>query len=437
MKRGNKARCNLSKKKGLKSIKRYWKILGPGLTTGAADDDPSGIATYSQMGAAKGNGLLWLSVFTFPLMGVVQEMCARIGLVTGTGLAANIKKHYTKNILYICTWLLVFANVLNIGADLSMMAGSMKLILPHIPFAAFVIFFALLSLSLQVFIPYKHYSKYLKYLTLVLFAYIITAFTIKINWGEVLQSAVFPVIEFTKSEIILIAAAFGTTISPYLFFWQTSQEVEEKIAQGDTSIKKRKKDLHPKDIKNMRIDVWSGILLSNLVMFFIIVVSAATLHTVGITNINSAAEAAGALRPLAGELAFLLFAVGVVGTGLLAIPVLAGSASYTVSESYGFKRYGMHERFSGAHFYYGVIILAMVVGIILNFVGFHPIKILIYSAVLNAIISPIFLFLIVKMSSNKKIMGRYVNGFKAKAFGFFVVGVMLLVSIVSLLYLLV
>ncbi|MGH2562891.1 MAG: Nramp family divalent metal transporter, partial [Ginsengibacter sp.] len=394
--------------KPVKKAREYWKILGPGLVTGAADDDPSGIATYSQAGAQNGFGLIWLSLFSLPLMGVVQEMCARIGLATGVGLAANIRKHYSRKVLYVCTALLLAANVFNIGADLGAMAAGVKLIFPFLSFTFLVLLFATLSLSLQIYIPYKKYSKYLKYLTFILFAYVIASFFVKMNWAEALQHTVIPTFSFSRNEIILLCAVVGTTISPYLFFWQSSQEVEEQILHGEKTQKSRRAGTTGEVIKNMRTDVWSGMFLSNLIMFFIIAVCAATLFRGGITNIVTAADAATALRPFAGGFAFTLFALGILGTGLLAIPVLAGSASYAISESFGWKE-GLFRKLKQATAFYGVIIFAVVLGVIFNFVGLNPIKALIYSAVLNGIISPLMIFLIVRLSGDEKIMGDFKN----------------------------
>lgn len=398
----------IAEEKPVKVAREYWKNLGPGLVTGAADDDPSGIATYSQMGASHGFGLLWLSIFSFPLMVIVQEMCARIGLATGVGLAANIKKYYSKKILYFSTLLLLFANVFNIGADLGAMAKSTQLIFPNTSFALLIFFFAFFSLFLQVFVPYKKYSKYLKYLTFVLFAYIVSAFFVKIDWMEVLKFTFVPSFTFSKDILILICAALGTTISPYLFFWQSSQEVEEQILHGEKTIEARQNGTTREDIKNMRIDVWSGMLVSNLIMFFIIVVCAATLFGNGITNVATASDAASALRPFAGDFAFVLFALGIIGTGLLAIPVLAGASSYAISESFGWKM-GLYRKLKQATSFYGVIIVAMVLGILLNFVGLDPIKALIYSAILNGIISPIMIFFIVHLSQKEEVMGNFKN----------------------------
>ncbi len=409
---GDELKHDIAKKiadeKPIKAAVDYWKNLGPGLTTGAADDDPSGIATYSQMGASQGFGLIWLALFSFPLMGVVQEMCARIGLTTGVGLAANIRKHYSKKILYICTTLLLFANVFNIGADLGAMAKGTQLIFPNFSFTFLIFIFAIVSLFLQIFISYKKYAKYLKYLTFVLFAYVISAFSVKINWMEVLRNTIIPGFHFSKEVVILICAALGTTISPYLFFWQSSQEVEEEILKGEKTVEMRRAKNTEQDMKKMRVDVWSGMFVSNLIMFFIIAACAATLFANGITDIKTASDAAVALRPFAGNFAFMLFALGILGTGLLAIPVLAGSASYAISESLGWKT-GLYRKLKKATSFYGVIIIAMTLGIILNFIGIDPIKALIYSAVLNGVISPFMLFFIVRLSGDGEIMANFKN----------------------------
>jgi len=425
---------DIKEEKPVKLAREYWKILGPGMTTGAADDDPSGIATYSQTGAATGFSLIWLSVITYPLMGVVQEMCARIGLATGLGLAANIKRYYSKKILYLCTVLLLFANVFNIGANLGAMAEATQLLVPGINFALLVVGFAVFSLGLQVFVPYKRYAKYLKYLALVLLTYIFSAISIKMNWGDVLVHAVIPNLDFSRETIILVCAILGTTISPYLFFWQTSQEVEEQILKGEKTEAERREDTTSLDIRDMRIDVWSGMFISNMVMFFIIATCAATLYANGIFNINTASEAAQALRPFAGDFAYILFAVGILGTGFLSIPVLAGSASYAVSESFGWKQ-GLYRKLKQATSFYGVIIMAMVLGILLNFIGLNPIKTLIYSAVLNGLISPVILFLIVLISSDENIMGQWKSGAWSRVFGWATVLIMSLVSFTTLFFL--
>lgn len=413
---------SLPSSKSAKKARQYWNILGPGLTTGAADDDPSGIATYSQTGAQYGFQLLWLSAFTFPLMALVQEMCARIGMVTGRGLASNIRTHFSKRVLYICTILLFAANAFNIGADLGAMAKAVQLLHGGINYSLLVIGFAVLILLLQIFLPYAKYAHYLKWLAMVLLAYVASAILAHLNWGTVLHKAVTPAIHWNKDQLLLICAILGTTISPYLFFWQTSQEVEEQILDGKKSLASRQ-GTTSKALKNMRIDVWSGMLLSNLVMFFIIAACGAILFPKGITHIQTASDAAEALRPFAGNLTYLLFSVGIIGTGLLAIPVLAGSSSYAISESFKWKE-GLYRKLGQAHAFYGMLILSMFVGLGLNFVGIDPIKALIYSAVANGIVAPLVLALIVIISSNGKIMGEWVNKRPITWLGWIITGLM-------------
>lgn len=393
--------------KTLQRGKDYWHTLGPGLTTGASDDDPSGIATYSQVGAKYGFSFLWLAAFTFPLMAVVQEMCARIGLVTGRGLASNIRLMFSPRVLYISTTLLFAANAFNIGADLGAMAAGVKLLIPQMGTTVLVIGFSILMLVLQIFTPYARYAKYLKWLALVLLSYILSAILAHLDWSTILKHAFVPSISFTKDQLLLICAVLGTTISPYLFFWQTSQEVEDEIVQGKTTIAMRQ-GTDKQSVKNMRVDVWSGMFLSNIVMFFIVAACGGILYPHGITNIASAADAAKALEPFAGSATHLLFAVGIIGTGLLAIPVLAGSSSYAIAESLH-KPSSLGKKLSQAKVFYGMIIISMLVGLGMNFVGINPIKALIYSAVANGIVAPVVLVLIVLISSNKKVMGEWVN----------------------------
>ena len=391
----------------LKKAKNYWYMLGPGLTTGASDDDPSGIATYSQSGAQSGFGLLWLAAFTFPLMGVVQEMCARIGLVTGRGLAGNIRTHFGKRVLYLTTLFLFAANTFNIGADIGALASATQLLRPSLNFALLVVGFTVFILLLQIFTPYIRYAKYLKWLALILFAYIFSAILAHPNWHTVLKNSIIPHLTFSKDELLIVCAILGTTITPYLFFWQTSQEVEEEIASGQTTIKSRMGS-DQKQINSMRIDVWSGMFLSNIVMFFIIAACATVLFQHGITNINSASQAAQALRPFAGNQTYWLFAIGILGVGLLAIPVMAGSSAYAISESLG-KQQGLNNKLKQGYAFYGSIIISMLVGLGLNFVGLNPIKALIYSAVLNGVVAPIIIIEIVLIASSKRIMGEWKN----------------------------
>jgi NRAMP (natural resistance-associated macrophage protein)-like metal ion transporter len=416
--------------KTVKKAEDYWHNLGPGLTTGASDDDPSGIATYSQAGAKYGFQFLWLATFTFPLMAIVQEMCARIGMVTGRGLAGNIRMHFSKRLLYTSTLLLFAANAFNIGADLGAMAKAVQLIAPGWNFYTIVIGFSIFSLGLQIFTPYKRYAKYLKWLALVLLSYIASAILARLDWGEILRSAAVPSISFGKDQLLLICAVLGTTISPYLFFWQTSQEVEDEISAGNLSIASRE-GTDKKAIKNMRIDVWSGMFLSNVVMFFIIAACGALLYKNGITEITSAAQAAEALRPFAGEATYYLFAIGIIGTGLLAIPVLAGSSSYALAESFKWRG-GLSSKLKQAHAFYGTIIFSMLIGLSINFIGLDPIKALIYSAVFNGIVAPLVLIPIVLISSNKKVMGEWTNHRSTSIIGWMVVGLMSLSGLAAI-----
>lgn len=392
----------------LKKAHSYWVNLGPGLITGAADDDPSGIATYSQAGTQYGFQLLWLSLFTFPLMAIVQEMCARIGLTTGRGLAGNIRINYPKWVLYTCAFLLFIANTINIGADIGAMAKGVQLFAPDMNFVLLAILFTLFSLMLQIFMPYEIYAKYLKYLVFVLLSYVATVVIVTNNPIPLLFHTIIPSITFSKNQIFLITGILGTTISPYLFFWQTSHEVEEDILHGKTSLRLRQEAISNIEVKSMRIDIWSGMFLSNLIMFSIIATCATVLYTHGITNLTTAADAARALKPLAGNYAFLLFGIGIIGMGLLAIPVLAGSVAYTVAESFMWKQ-GLYRKLKEARAFYGVLIFSMLIGLALNFLGFDPIKMLIYSAVANGLVAPVILFLIVQMTSNPKVVKERIS----------------------------
>ncbi len=412
----------LSGQEPLRRARNYWYLLGPGLTTGASDDDPSGIATYSQAGAQFGFGLLWLAAFTFPLMAVVQEMCARIGLVTGRGLASNIRRHFGTKVLYFSTICLFAANTFNIGADIGAMANAVQLLRPHYNLGILVVGITIFILLLQVFTPYVKYARYLKWLALVLFAYILSAILAHPNWGNVIKHSIIPHVSFNKDEILLICAILGTTITPYLFFWQTSQEIEEEIAIGQITIKQRE-GCSPEDVKKMRVDVWSGMFLSNVVMFFIIAACGSVLFAHGITNISTASQAAEALRPFAGNATYWLFALGIIGMGLLAIPVLAGSSAYAISESLG-KRQGLNNKLKQGYSFYGVIIISMLVGLSLNFIGLNPIKALIYSAVLNGVVAPIILVLILLIARNKRVMGEWANSKVSGAFGWALTGLM-------------
>ncbi len=393
----------------MNKIRKLLKTLGPGFITGASDDDPSGIATYSQTGAQFGYTQLWTAFFSIPFMIVIQEMCGRIGLVTGKGLAGVIRHFYPKSILYFTVTLLLIANTVNIGADLGAMAESAQLLL-GIPFIFWLIGMTVLTLSLEVFLSYKIYSRFLKYLTLSLFAYIITVFIVHQDWKNVLTSTIVPSFSFSKEYILNIVAIFGTTLSPYLFFWQANEEVEEEIEEGKLkTMDVGRPKLSGEEIPQMRADTAMGMIFSNLIMFFIIVTTASTLNSHGVTSIETAAQAATALKPFAGDYAFFLFALGIIGTGLLAVPVLAGSASYAVAESFGWHA-GLYRKFQQAHGFYGVITIATLIGLLVNFTSIKPFTMLYYTAILNGLCAPILMILILLISNNKKILGKHTNG---------------------------
>jgi len=426
-----KVTSDIEGQKIVKDAENYWKQLGPGLISGAADDDPSGVASYSQIGAKFGFQYLWLSFFSLPLVIAIQEMCARIGIVTGRGLASNIKIHFPKYVIYILSFLLLIANVFNIGADLGAMAKSTQLFVPNVSFFILLVIFTAISLGLQIYIPYARYAKFLKWISLSLFAYVITAFLVRIGLKEVAIHTFIPSMSFNKDVFILVCAFLGTTISPYLFFWQTSQEIEEKILKGGTTIKLRETEVSKSEIGRMRIDVTSGMIFSNLVSFFIIATCAATLWKGGITNIATASDAAQALRPLAGEGAYLLFALGIIGTGILGVPVLAGSAAYALSESFNFK-YGLYRKLKGAYAFYGIIIFSMLIGFVMNLLGLDMIRTLIYAAVINGILAPIIMIFILLISGSEKIMGTYKNSPLITTVGWIATVLMSLVAIATI-----
>lgn len=413
----------------LKKGKFYWQRLGPGIITGAADDDPSGIATYSQAGAQNGFKYLWLAIYTFPLVAVIQEMCARIAIATGRGLAGNIRLYFPKWMLYGITGLLFIANAFNIGADLGAMAEAFTLLIPSIPSWVYLVSIALICLSFEIFSSYAACAKYLKWLTLALLAYVVAGLLTNFNFTELFKASIFPSINFTKESFFIITAILGTTISPYLFFWQTSQEVEEGILNKENP--DREYVEKKVTVSAMRYDVWFGMFVSNLVMFFIIAVCADNLFKNGITNINSAAEAAEALRPIAGNFASLFFALGIIGTGFLAIPVLAGSSAYALAESFKWKE-GLYLKFKEGRAFYLVIIVSVLLGLLQNFIGIPPFKALLYSAVLNGLVAPLVLIFIVLLARREDVMGGLKNGKTSTFIGFFVTIVMLLVALFTI-----
>lgn len=425
--------ANLSKipSKSKLSAKSILKSIGPGVITGAADDDPSGIATYSQAGAQFGFGTLWMVLFLFPLMYTVQEMCGRIGLVTGSGLGKMIKRKYSKKVVLPLASLLLIANTINIGADLGAMAASVRLFLPQIPMIIATLCFTILIIISQIFIPYHKYVKVLKYTALSLFAYIATTIIIGGNAQDILLSTFIPHIEFSKDFAIMFVAIFGTTISPYLFFWQTSEEAEEAVSSGkikEISQGPPPKKIEKKEIKMMKADTAIGMGFSQIIMWTIIATSAGSLHIHGITEIQSADQAANALEPLvssfpyAGTISKLIFTVGIIGTGLLAIPVLAGSCGYALSDVFGWKQ-GLHKKFKQAKSFYLVIAASTTIGLLINFINVNPIHALIYSAMINGIIAFPMLIFIIKISNDKNILKNKVNKKRSVILGWITVAV--------------
>jgi len=378
------------------------KVLGPGLVTGAADDDPSGIGTYSQAGAQFGFGLAWTMVFGFPLLASIQAICAQIGATTGLGIAQNLRRHYPRRVLQVVVILLLIANVINLGADLGAMAAALALLLPGNALL-YTFLFGVVCVLLEVFISYGRYAGALKWATLSLFSYVAVVFVVDVPWGEALRSTLVPQFTFDKAHAMALVAIFGTTISPYLFFWQAGQEVEEQHRRHikPLCVSPRRAGA---ELKRIRTDTLVGMGFSHLVALFIIIATAATLHANGVTEIESAAQAAQALRPIAGDLAFALFAIGIIGTGMLAVPVLAGSAAYAVSEAFGWVE-GLDRKPREAKAFYGVIALATLGGVALNFIGIDPMKALYWAAVVNGLLAPPLMFVTMLIASNPVAMG--------------------------------
>ena len=387
--------------------------LGPGVVTGAADDDPSGIATYSQAGAQFGYGLLWTMILTYPLMSAVQLVSAHIGRVTGDGLAKNLAASFPKAAVSFLVAALLLANTINIGADLAAMAAATELVVgrgTHI----FAVLFALASVLLQLFVPYHQYARILKWLTLSLFAYVGVLLSVHVDWSAALLGMVWPG-DIGREAIVTIVAVFGTTISPYLFFWQSAQEAEEVSDTGDKPLKDAPREA-PAQFRRIRLDTFVGMAFSNLIALAIIIAAAATLHQQGITQINTAAEAAEALRPIAGQFAFALFALGIIGTGLLAVPVLAGSAAFAVSETRGWK-HGLEYKPQQAVRFYAIIVAATMAGVAIDFLHINPIRALFWSAVLNGVVAVPLMAAMMILAGRRKIMGRFVAEPMLLAFG--------------------
>ena len=419
-----------------KRYNRFLRVLGPGLVTGAADDDPSGIATYSQAGAAYGVGLLWAFPFMYPLLRAVQESCARIGAITGRGLAANLKEHYSKPVLFGAVALVVVANTLNIGADLGAMAAALQLFV-DIPYELLAVGFAVGVILLEIGVAYKTYAKILKWLAISLFAYPVTAFVIGQDWSAVIQATFTPPQAFDMTMMYIIVGMLGTTISPYLFFWDTSEVVEEEIKKRNITKIGHDPIATKHFLHKLRIDNFVGMSLASITAWFIVIVCASVLFSQGITTINSAADAAKALEPLvssfpyAGILSKIIFSVGIIGLGMLAVPVLAGSASYAIAESLGWRE-GLWRHARRAVGFYGVMVAATIVGLSLNFFGIDPIKALIFTAVINGIAAVPLLYMIASVGNNKSIMGEYRNGIWSNLGVWVAFGVMTLAAIMLL-----
>ena len=401
-----------------------WKKLGPGLITGAADDDPSGIATYSQVGAGFGYSMLWTTFLTFPLMVGIQIVSARIGRVTGNGLAANIREHYSPWVLHSLVCLLVIANTINIAADIGAMAAALKLLIGG-PAHLYGVAFAVVSLVLQVFIPFPRYAPILKLLTLSLFAYVATVFAVEVPWGDVFRSIITPSVSFETDYVVAVVAVFGTTISPYLFFWQASQEVEEQRASKGEKPLKDAPEQAREHLQRIKVDTYIGMGFSNLIAFFIMLTAAVTLHQHGVKDIQTSAQAAEALRPIAGEYAFLLFSAGIVGTGLLAVPVLAGSAAYAVAESFKWH-IGLGRKLLEARGFYMILAVATLLGVMLNFTSIDPIKALFWSAVINGVIAVPIMAIMMSMAAKPEIMGKFIVTSRLRILGWLATVVMAL-----------
>lgn len=402
-----------------KRVQKLFKKAGPGMVTGAADDDPSGIATYSQTGAQFGYAQLWTAVALLPFMVAIQEACARIGAVTGKGLAAVVKENYSKKILYPMVGLIVLANTINIGADLGAMGAAAQLILP-IPFGVLVLFFTALVLLLEIFVSYKTYAKILKWFALSLLAYPLTVFLVHQPWGELLRATFVPHIDFNFAFLFIITGVFGTTISPYMFFWQASEEVEEEKERG--MIKEGiKPHITKKFLRRIRLDTFFGMLSSEVATWCIIVVAATVLHANGILDIRTAADAAKAIEPLvhtfpnAGMVAKIIFSTGIIGLGLLGVPVLSASASYALSETLNLKE-GLNLKLKKAHGFYGIITIATIVGLAINFIGIDPMKALVFTAVFNGIAAVPLIFIIALVARNENIMGEHKSGILSNTF---------------------
>lgn len=385
--------------------KNWLKSLGPGLITGASDDDPSGIGTYSQVGAQGGMGMLWTIIYSFPMMVAIQLVSAQIGRVTGAGIAGNMRKYYPRWVMFTLVLLMLCANIINIGADIAAMGEAANLVLGG-NMIIYAVILTLISVTMQVFIPYSKYVFVLKWLCLVLFTYVAVVFSVRVPWLDAISNSLLPTVTLDSANITMIIAVLGTTISPYLFFWQASEEVEDEEDNPNEHPLKQAPHEAKKQFSRIRKDTVIGMAFSNLIAFFIMLCAAVTLHMNGITNIQSASQAAEALRPIAGNLTFTLFAIGIIGTGLLALPVLAGSAAYAVCEMFLLPM-GLNKRPKEAKKFYGLIASITFFGMLIIFIGINPIKALFWSAVINGVVAVPIMILMMLMGRNKKVMGKF------------------------------
>jgi NRAMP (natural resistance-associated macrophage protein)-like metal ion transporter len=418
--RENSPTQNAEKGKAYNLLRRTFAILGPGLITGAADDDPSGISTYSVAGAAYGYATLWIALFTFPLMAAIQLMCARLGMVTGRGLAAAVRIYYPRWVLWGACSILVVANIINIGADLGGMAEATQLI-TGIRSLIWIPIYALFIIGVLLWGSYKLIARIFIWLTLVLFAYVLASFYAHVDWRHALAVTFVPHLEWSRGFLAVLVAILGTTISPYLFFWQAAQEVEEERAKGRTLA--QRKGASTRELRSARADTIAGMFFSNLIMYFIILTTAATLHAHGQTGIATARQAAEALRPLAGNGAYLLFTLGLIGTGMLGVPVLVGSCAYAVAEGAAWRG-SMADKPRSARMFYTLMGVAMALGLVLDYLGFNAVKMLFWSAVINGLLAPPLILLVILLTSNHEVMGKRVNPPLLRYLGWATLGVM-------------
>jgi NRAMP (natural resistance-associated macrophage protein)-like metal ion transporter len=412
--------------KGSNPVKRFLEMLGPGLITGASDDDPSGIGTYTSAGAAFGFATLWTAIVTLPLMVVVQYICAKIGMVSGMGLAGVLRENYSRKLLYPAVVGLLIANTINAGTDIGAIAAALNLFIP-LPITAMIVPIALIIVVLQVWGSYRLISRIFKWLTLTLFAYIGAAFLARPHWGEVLRATFIPQLKFDGQYLLTLVAILGTTISPYLFFWEASLEVEEEVSMGRRTLQARRGATYA-ELRRAAWDTNIGMFFCNIVFYFVILASAATLHASGKTEIQSATDAAQALKPVAGPAAVLLFSLGIIGAGLLAVPVLTGSSAYAVAETFGWTC-SLDAKPRDARQFYVVIALSTLVGIAIDFLGINPMSALFWTAVINGLISPPLLVIIMLVSNNKKVMGKRVNNLGTNIIGWLAAAVMFAAAI--------